>query len=158
MVSSSAAELRTTRLGAGMAGLAPLACAARLATPYLLTHGSLIGVALQRGFAHRLPSAAGAVGVDLRRQRSRVLAMSGDLSGSGDRAVIPDCHARLRLRVMMAAAAINLLDVAPSWQVCTEIGWAVRFALGFVLGASGALLIASSVDQSQCVPPLRGSD
>ena len=68
------------------------------------------------------------------------------------------CHARIALRLLMAAAAINLLDAAVELAGLHGNWLAMRFALGFSLGASGALLIASSVDQSQSVPPLRGSD
>jgi uncharacterized membrane protein len=133
--------------------LAPLAlvCAA-MAVPYLMTRGpTAIGLALNRGFAlvcHQRPERSlwilgGSVAVCSRCLGIYVGAAIG----------LPLRMSRtIALRLLMSAAAINLLDV------CSELAglhgnWlAMRFALGLALGAGGALLIVSSTPRATAHP------
>ena len=64
----------------------------------------------------------------------------------------------IALRLLVAAAAVNLLDVSSELAGLHGNWLGVRFALGFVLGIGGALLISSSVtDYShRRVSPLEG--
>jgi uncharacterized membrane protein len=128
--------------------LAPLALAcAAMAAPYLLTHGALIGVVFERGFA-----------LVCHQRRERSLWIFG-----GSVAVCSRClgiylgaavgllfrmSRTIALRLLMAAAAINLLDAASELAGLHGNWLAVRFALGSVLGASGALLISSTMQRS----------
>ena len=125
--------------------LAPLALAcAAMAVPFLLTHGFLaIGLALERGFAlvcHQRPERSfwifgGNVAVCSRCLGIYLGAALGLLFRTSR---------TVALRLLIVATAINLLDVAS--ELATFHGnWPeVRLAFGFVLGASGALLISSS--------------
>ncbi len=128
--------------------LVPLALAfAALAAPYLLTHGSLIGLALQQGFAlvcHQRPGRSfwifgGSVAVC-----SRCLGIYlGAALGLLFRTI-----RTVALRLLFVAAALNLLD-AMSEMAGLHGNWlGVRFALGFALGTSAALLISSSTSVS----------
>jgi uncharacterized membrane protein len=133
--------------------LAPLAlvCGA-IAAPYLVGHGPVaIGLALERGFAtvcHQRPERSlwifgGCVAVCSRCLGIYLGAAIGLLFRTSR---------TVALRVMMAAAAINFLDA------CTELAglhgnWLdVRFVLGLALGASGALLISSSIPPAAAHP------
>ncbi len=92
--------------------LVPLAlvCAA-MATPYLLTHGALIGVVFERGFAivcHQRPERSlwifgGSVAVCSRCLGIYLGAAIG---------LLFRMSRTIALRLLMAAAAINLLDAA----------------------------------------------
>jgi len=125
--------------------LVPLALAgAAIATPYLLARGSVIGLALEKGFAlvcHQRPERSlwvfgCSVAICLRCLGIYLGAAFGLLFRS-TRAVA--------VRLLIAAAALNFLDA------CSELGrmhgnWlTVRFSLGLALGASAALLISSSL-------------
>jgi uncharacterized membrane protein len=130
----------------------PVALAsAAVATPYLLTHGFPIGLAVQRGFAivcHQRPERSlwifgGSIAVCSRCLGIYLGAAIGLLFRTSR---------TVALRVMMAAAAINFLDA------CTELAglhgnWlGARFVLGLALGASGALLISSSIPPAAAQP------
>jgi len=142
--------------------LAPLALVgAVIAAPYLLTHGFLAaGLALERGFAlvchQRLERSfwmfGGAVAVC-----SRCL---GIYLGAAIGLLLRTSRV-LAVRVLMAVAALNLLDAASELAGLHGNWLGVRFALGFVLGAGGALLVSSSMagtsEQRQGMPSLRGS-
>ena len=120
-----------------------LLCAA-IAVPYLLAHGFLaIGVALERGFAivcHQRPERSfwilgGSVAVCSRCLGIYLGAAIGPLFRTS-RAIA--------LRLLIAAVALNLLDAASEVAELHGNWLGVRFALGFVLGVTGALLISSS--------------
>ena len=119
-----------------------LICAA-MAIPYLITHGAVIGLALQHGFAlvcHQRPERSfwvfgGSVAVCARCLGIYVGAAFGLLFRT---------MRTIALRLLLAAAALNLLDAASELA-----GWhgnwlGVRFALGLLLGVTGAMLISSS--------------
>jgi len=116
-----------------------------LAVPYLLTHGFLtIGLALRRGFAlvcHQRPE------------------RSFSLFGSGV-AVCSRClgiylgaalgllfrtSRTFALRLLIAAAALSLLDAGSELAGLHGNWLGVRFALGLGLGVSGAMMISSSM-------------
>jgi uncharacterized membrane protein len=52
---------------------------------------------------------------------------------------------RLAMRLLIAAAALNLLDVATEFGGLHGNWMAVRFALGVALGAAGGLVISSAI-------------
>ncbi|HKN20913.1 MAG TPA: DUF2085 domain-containing protein [Terracidiphilus sp.] len=142
--------------------LAPLALvAAAGGVPFFLNHGFLvIGLALERGFTlvcHQRPERSfwifgGSVAVCSRCMGIYIGAACGLLFRT-TRAIA--------LRLLIAAVALNLLDVGTEWAGLHGNWLGVRLALGFVLGATAALLISSSVpgesDQSQRLPSLRDS-
>jgi uncharacterized membrane protein len=136
--------------------LAPLALAcAAMATPYLLTHSGLIGVVFERGFAlvcHQRPERSwwifgGSVAVCARCLGVYLGAAIGLLLRTSR---------TIALRLLMAAAAINVLDAASELAGLHGNWLGMRFALGLALGASGGLLISSTVaeDSGRSVPPL----
>jgi hypothetical protein len=49
------------------------------------------------------------------------------------------------MRLLIAAAALNLLDVATEFGGLHGNWMAVRFALGVALGAAGGLVISSAI-------------
>jgi uncharacterized membrane protein len=130
--------------------LAPLALvAAVVAAPYFLTHGLLaMGLALERGFAivcHQRPDRSFWIFGAEMAVCSRCLGIYlGAAAG-----LLFQTSSRIALRLLIAAAALNLLDAM------TELtGWhgnwlAIRFALGLLLGATAALLISSSVSRAE---------
>jgi uncharacterized membrane protein len=129
-----------------------MVCAA-MATPYLLTHGALIGLALRRGFAlvcHRRPERSfwlfgGSVAVCARCLGIYLGAAIG---------VLFRTTRRVAVRFLIAAAALNFLDAASELAGLHGNWLGVRFALGLALGASAALLISSSTSLSKIT--LRG--
>jgi uncharacterized membrane protein len=144
--------------------LAPVAlvCAA-LVTPYLLRNGFLpIGFALERGFAlvcHQRPERCfwmfgGQVAVCARCLGIYLGATLGLLLRTSRRTA---------LQLLIAAAALNLLDAA-SESFGLHGNWLdVRFVLGLALGAAAALLISSQGSLTPGsrpgltqMPPLRG--
>jgi len=115
-----------------------------MAIPYFLTRGPVaIGLALERGFAivcHQRPERSfwifgGSVAVC-----SRCL---GVYLGAALGLLLRTSRA-IAMRLLMAAAAINLFDAASELAGLHGNWLGVRFALGFALGATGALLISSS--------------
>src|SRR5271166_2986511 len=123
-----------------------LACAA-IATPYFMTHDSLIGLALQQGFAlvcHQRPERSlwlfgGSVAVC-----SRCL---GIYLGAAFGLIFRTTRI-VALRLVIAAAALNLLDAATELAGLHGNWLGVRLGLGFALGTSAALLISSSTSLS----------
>ena len=131
--------------------LAPLALAcAAMAAPYLLTHGALIGVVFERGFA-----------LVCHQRRERSLWIFG-----GSVAVCSRCLGiylgaavgllfrttrTIALRLLLAAAALNFLDAASELAGLHGNWLAVRFALGLSLGSTAALLIRSSSRETNAV-------
>jgi uncharacterized membrane protein len=133
--------------------LAPLLLfAAALAVPYFLTHGFFtIGLALQRGFAlvcHQRPERSfwmfgGSVAVCSRCLGIYLGAALGLLFRTSR---------TIALRLLIAAAALNLLDATSEWAGLHGNCLAVRFALGLALGITGAMMIASSVQRARPHP------
>jgi uncharacterized membrane protein len=126
--------------------LVPLTVAgAALAVPYLVAHGPFpIGLALERGYAivcHQRPERSfwvfgGGIAVCSRCLGIYLGAALGLLFRT---------TRSIALRLLFAAAALNLLDAATELAGLHSNWLGVRFGLGFVLGATGALLISSSV-------------
>ena len=134
--------------------LLPLAllCAA-IATPYCLTHSLLpLGFALHRAFAlvcHQRPErsfwifdapiavCARCLGIYLGAAIGLLLRTSRHLA----------------LRVLLAAAALNALDAATELAVLHGNWLGMRFALGIILGATGALMISSATLASRRSSP-----
>jgi uncharacterized membrane protein len=120
-----------------------LACTA-IATPYLLVHGSLIGLALERGFAlvcHQRPERSfwvfgGTVAVCSRCLGIYLGAALGVLARTS-RAVA--------VWMLIAVAALNLLDAGTEITGLHGNWLGVRLMLGLALGASATLLISSSI-------------
>jgi uncharacterized membrane protein len=115
-----------------------------MAVPYFLTHGPVaIGLALERGFAvvcHQRPARSfwifgGSVAVC-----SRCL---GIYLGAALGLLLRASRA-IAMRLLFVAAAINLFDAASELAGRHGNWLGVRLALGFALGATGALLISSS--------------
>ena len=119
--------------------------AAVVAAPYFLTHGFLaMGLALDRGFAvvcHQRPERSfwifGAETAVCSRCLGIYLGVAVGLLFRTSR--------RIALRLLIAAAALNLFDAMTelagwhgNWQV-------IRFAFGLLLGGTAALLISSSI-------------
>jgi len=128
-----------------------LACAA-IATPYLSTHGALLlGFALHRSFGlicHQRPERSfwffGApVAVCARCLGIYAGATLGTLMRTS-RAIA--------MRIVIAAAAINVLDVVTELLRLHGNWMFVRFGLGLALGAASGVLISSAV------PSLRDSE
>ena len=136
--------------------LAPLVLAwAAVATPYSLTHNLLLlGFALHRGFAlvcHQQPERCfwifGAPVAVCARCLGIYLGAAAGLLIRTSR--------RIALQLLLAAAAINLIE----W--IAELGglygnWLnVRFCLGLALGAAGAMLVSSSIFEAEhpALPP-----
>ncbi len=124
---------------------------AALAAPYFSTHGFVIlAFALERGFAlvcHQRPERSfwlfGApVAVCARCLGIYVGAAIGLLLRTSR---------QIALRVFIAAAAINVIDAAAEFAGLHANWMMVRFVLGLMLGAAGALLIASSMPEN--LPP-----
>jgi uncharacterized membrane protein len=124
-----------------------LVCAA-LATPYFVTHGALIGLALERGFAlvchQRLERSfwifGGSVAICSRCLGIYLGAATGLLFRT---------KRNMALRLLLAAAALNFLDAASELAGLHGNWLGVRFALGLALGASAALMISSSTSLSK---------
>jgi uncharacterized membrane protein len=123
--------------------------AAVVAAPYFLTHGLLaVGLALERGFAvvcHQRPERSFWISGAEMAVCSRCLGIYlGAAVGLLFRA-----SRRIALRLLIAAAALNLLDAL------TELaGWhgnwlVIRFVFGLLLGATAALMISSSVSRAE---------
>jgi uncharacterized membrane protein len=125
--------------------LLPLAfLAAVVAAPYFLTHGfPAIGFALYRGFTivcHQRPERSfwifgGTVAVCSRCLGIYLGAAAGLLFRTSR---------RIASRLLIIAAALNLLDAATELAGLHGNWLAVRFVLGLALGAAAALLISSS--------------
>src|SRR5271157_4199394 len=133
--------------------IAPLVliCAA-VAAPYFVTHGSVaISLALERGFAnvcHQRPERSfwifgGSVAVCSRCLGIYLGAALGLLFRTSR---------TVALQLLIAAAALNLLDAASELAGLHGNWLGVRFVSGIVLGASGALLVSSSTPSASNHP------
>ena len=119
-----------------------LACTA-VATPYLLTHSPLIGLALQQGFAlvcHQRPERSLWIFGGIAAVCSRCLGIYlGATLG-----LLFRTTRTIGVRLLIAAAALNLLDAATELAGLHSNWLGVRFALGTIFGVSTALLVSSS--------------
>jgi uncharacterized membrane protein len=126
--------------------LLPLLLAgAAMAVPYLLTHRFLTnGLALQRGFGlvcHQRPERSfrlfgGSVAVCSRCLGIYLGAALGLLLRTSR---------TIAIRLLIVAAALNLLDAASELAGVYGNWLGVRFALGLALGVTGAIMISSSI-------------
>ncbi len=123
--------------------------AAVVAAPYFLTHGLLaMGLALERGFAivcHQRPERSFWIFGAEMAVCSRCL---GIYLGAAVGLLVRTSR-RIVLRLLIAAAAVNLLDAMTELAGLHGSWLAIRFALGLLLGATGALLISSSVSRAE---------
>jgi uncharacterized membrane protein len=135
-------------LGLGWS-LVPLTLAtAVVAAPYLLTHGfPAVGFALYRGFAivcHQRPERSfwifGAEVAVCSRCLGIYLGAAMGLLFRTSR--------QIGLRLLIAAAALNLLDAMTELAGLHGNWLVMRFGLGLLLGAAAALMISSSVTRS----------
>ncbi len=130
-----------------------LACGA-VATPYLLTHNLLLlGFGLERGFAlvcHQRPERCfwifGAPVAVCARCLGIYLGAAAGLLISTSR--------RIALRLLLAAAAINLIDWITELSGLHGNWLDVRFFLGLALGAAGAMLVSASIPEARLSPPV----
>jgi uncharacterized membrane protein len=138
--------------------VAPLLLAwGAIATPYLSTHGLLLfGFALERGFAlvcHQRPERCfwlfGAPVAVCTRCLGIYIGAAFGLLMRTPRFVA--------MRLLIAAAALNALDVATELAGLHGNWLTVRFVLGLILGAAGALLISSSIPEQNVSPAEGGS-
>jgi uncharacterized membrane protein len=130
--------------------------AAAVAAPWFLQHDYPVAVGLYRGFAfvcHQRPERSfwllGApVAVCARCLGIYIGAAIGFLLRTSR---------QLALRILIVAAAINLIDAMAELAGLHGNWMLVRFGLGLMLGAAGALLISSSMPEN--LPPAEaGSD
>jgi uncharacterized membrane protein len=121
-----------------------LFCSA-VAVPYFLTHNfAMLGFALQRGFAfvcHQQPERCfwifgGPVAVCARCLGIYIGAAIGLLTRASR---------SIALRLLIVATLINALDAVTEVAGFHGNWMGVRFGLGLMLGAAGALLISSSM-------------
>jgi uncharacterized membrane protein len=152
---AKAAPLQNSKLGGtnlrwNWWTLVPLTfVAAVVAAPYFLTHGLLaMGLALERGFAivcHQRPERSFWIFGAEMAVCSRCLGIYlGAAAG-----LLLQTSRRTALRLLVAAAAFNLLDAMTELTGLHGNWLVIRFALGLLLGATGALLISSSVSRAE---------
>lgn len=132
--------------------VAPVALAmAAVAVPSFSTHGFLVvAFALQRSFAlvcHQHPERSFWLFGAPVAVCARCL---GIYIGAGFGLLVRTSR-RLALRILIAAAAINAIDAATELAGLHGNWMMVRFGLGMMLGAAGALLIGSSMPEN--LPP-----
>jgi uncharacterized membrane protein len=122
---------------------------AAIAVPWLFAHRSFaLALALERGFAlicHQRPQRCfwifgGAVAVCARCLGIYLGAASGLLFRTSR---------TLALRLLIVAAALNLLDAITELAGLHGNCLAVRFVFGLILGAAAALLISSATAATQ---------
>jgi uncharacterized membrane protein len=118
---------------------------ATLAVPYFQTHGFLpVAFALQRGFAlvcHQRPERSFWIFGASVAVCARCL---GIYFGAGIGLWLRTSR-RIALRLLIAAVALNLLDVVTEFAGLHGNWLAIRFALGIALGAAAGLLILSAI-------------
>jgi uncharacterized membrane protein len=125
---------------------------AALGTPYLLNHGFLpIALALQRCFAlvcHQRPERSFWIfGAPV-----AVCARCLGIYVGGTIGLLARTSRRIAFRLLVAAAASNLLD-AISESLGFHSNWLdVRFMLGLLLGITAAALVVSSLPREQRQP------
>ena len=121
---------------------------AALAAPYLSSHSFVVlAFALHHGFAlvcHQRPERSFFVFGAPVAVCARCL---GIYIGAAIGLLLRTSR-RLALRILIAVAAINVIDAAMELAGLHGNWMVVRFALGLMLGAAGALLIASSMAEN----------
>lgn len=128
---------------------APLALAtAAVAVPFFSTHGFLMtALVLRRGFAlvcHQRPERSfWLFGAPL-----AVCARCLGIYIGAAIGLLLRTSRQLALRILIAAAAINVIDAVAELAGLHGNWMIVRFGLGMMLGASGALLISSSIPEN----------
>jgi uncharacterized membrane protein len=126
--------------------LLPLAfMVAVVAAPFLLTHGFLaIGLALERGFAivcHQRPERSLWVfGAEV-----AVCARCLGIYLGAAIGLLFRTSSRIALRLLIAAAALNLLDSMTELAGLHGNWLAMRFVFGLLVGAAAAVLVSSTV-------------
>ncbi len=138
----------SNRLGLQWNALTPVAlalAAAALLVPYLLSRGFLpIAFILQRGFAlvcHQRPERSFFISGVPVAVCARCLGMYvGAAVG-----LLVRMSEGLATRLFVAAVTLNLIDAVAEYAGWHGNWMAVRFALGLMLGATGALLISSAM-------------
>ena len=132
--------------------------AAVVAAPYFLTHGLLaVGLALERGFAivcHKRPERSFWIFGAEMAVCSRCL---GIYVGAAVGLLFRTSR-RIALRLLIAAAAVNLLDAMTELAGLHGNWLAIRFGFGLLLGGTAALLISSSVSRKETCRPWRGNN
>jgi uncharacterized membrane protein len=129
--------------------LTPLAVAVAVVTaPYFIIHGPMVlGIALQHAFAlvcHQRPERCFWIFGAPVAVCARCL---GIYLGAAIGLLLRTSR-RIALRLLIVAAAINLLDVVTEFAGLHGNWMTVRFALGLGLGATAGLLISSSIQRS----------
>ena len=131
-----------------------LACGA-IATPYLLTHNLLLlAFALERGFGlvcHQRPERCFWIfGAPI-----AVCARCLGIYAGAALGLLARTSRRIALRLLLAAAAINLIDWTTELSGLHGNWLGVRFCLGLALGAAGAMLVSSSIFEAEhpALPP-----
>jgi uncharacterized membrane protein len=124
-----------------------LACAA-IATPWLVFHSPALGLALERGFS-----------LVCHQQAERSFFLFG-----GTVAVCARClgiylgaavgmlfrvSRQLAWRLLMTAAAINLIDWLAEFSGLHGNWMPARFALGLTLGAAAAMLVGANAEEAK---------
>ncbi len=115
-----------------------------MAAPYFLTHGFLaIGLTLERGFAivcHQRPERSFWIfGAEV-----AVCARCLGIYLGAALGLLFRTSRRIALRLLIAAAALNLFDAMTELTGLHGNWLAIRFAFGLLLGATAALLISSA--------------
>ncbi len=128
--------------------------AAVIAAPYFLTHGFLaMGLALERGFAivcHQRPERSFWIfGAEV-AVCSRCL---GIYLGAAVGLLFRTSH-RIALRLLIAAAALNLLDAMTEVARWHGNWLVIRFVFGLLLGGTAALLVSSVAASESRTPQL----
>jgi len=124
-----------------------------IAAPYFLTHSlPALGFALRQGFAlvcHQRPERSFWIFGAPVAVCARCL---GIYLGAAIGLLLRTSR-KIAMRLLIAAAAINALDAATEVAGLHGNWMFVRFALGFALGAAGAVMIASVVADPRKVSP-----
>ena len=121
---------------------------AAVSVPWLLTHHHLATcVALYRGFSfvcHQRPERS----FYLLGAPVAVCARCLGIYTGAAMGMLWRTSRRMALRVLIAAASINALDVGSEFAGLHGNWMIARFVLGMMLGAAGAMLIASSMPEN----------
>ena len=129
-----------------------MVAAAAVAVPYLLTHNMpAVGVALRQGFAlvcHQRAERCFWIWGAPVAVCTRCL---GIYLGAAIGLVLRTSRA-LALRLLLAAAALNGLDVVTELAGLHGNWLVVRFVLGLLLGAAAGLLISSAMAETAAQP------
>jgi uncharacterized membrane protein len=118
-----------------------------LAVPFLLSHGLVAGLALQRAFSlvcHQRPERSFWI---LGAPVAVCARCLGIYLGAGLGLLLRTSRS-IAMRLLVVAAFVNLLDTVTEAAGLHGNWMTARFVLGFALGAAAALLISSSMQAS----------